>query len=74
MNRMAQSRLLRVASQFKQETDSTEPLFGLSIRGVPAEQFNDLFDETKLSPEMARLAKTVRRHARINSRAGHDQR
>ncbi len=64
MNRMAQSRLLRVASQFKEQKDSTEPFFGSAIRGVPADEFNNLFDETKLSREMERLAKSVRSHAR----------
>jgi hypothetical protein len=64
MNRMSQSRLLRVASQFKQQTDTTEPFFGLAIRGVPADEFNKLFDETTLSRDMERLAKTVRSHAR----------
>jgi hypothetical protein len=64
MTRMAQSRLLRVASQFQQEADATEPFFGLAIHGVPADQFNSLFDEMKLSPEMTRLAKSVRSHAR----------
>ncbi len=62
--RMAQSRLLRVASQFKQQEDTTEPFFGLAIRGVPADQFNNLFDETKLSRDMERLAKSVRSQAR----------
>ncbi len=62
--RMVQSRLLRVASQFKQQEDTTEPFFGTAIRGVPADQFNDLFDETKLSRDMERLAKSVRAHAR----------
>jgi hypothetical protein len=64
MTRMAQSRLLRVASQFKQQDNTTEPFFGLAIRGVPADDFNNLFDQTKLSPEMERLAKSVRAHAR----------
>ena len=64
MTRMSQSRLLRVASQFKQQADTTEPFFGLAIRGVPADQFNSLFDETKLSRDMERLAKSVRSHAR----------
>jgi len=64
MNRMAQSRLLRVGSPFKQQQETTEPFFGASIRGVPADEFNNLFDETKLTPEMERLAKTVRSHAR----------
>ena len=61
---MAQSRMLRVASQFKAQTDTTEPFFGLAVRGVPADEFNSLFDETRLSPEMERLAKSVRSHAR----------
>ena len=64
MSRMGQSRLLRVASQFRQQSDTTEPFFGLSIRGVPADEFNSLFDETKLSRDMERLAKSVRSHAR----------
>ena len=64
MTRMTQSRLLRVASQFKQETETTEPCFGLAIRGVPADEFNSLFDATTLSRDMERLAKSVRSHAR----------
>lgn len=64
MTRMAQSRLLRVASQFKQETDSAEPFFGVAIRGVPADEFNRLFDQTRLSREMERLARSVRARAR----------
>ena len=64
MTRMSQSRLLRVASQFKQQENTTEPFFGAVIRGVPADEFNNLFDETRLSHEMERLAKSVRSHAR----------
>ncbi|HOX55925.1 MAG TPA: hypothetical protein P5205_03405 [Candidatus Paceibacterota bacterium] len=64
MNRMAQSRLLRVASPFKERHDTTEPFFGLAIRGVPADEFNHLFDETRLTREMERLAKSVRSRAR----------
>jgi hypothetical protein len=64
MTRMGQSRLLRVASQFKQQEETTEPFFGLGIRGVPADEFNSLFDETKLTAEMQRLVKSVRSHAR----------
>jgi hypothetical protein len=64
MTRMAQSRLLRVGSQFKQQADTTEPFFGTAIRGVPADEFNDLFDETRLSRDMERLARSVRSHAR----------
>ncbi len=64
MNRMSQSRLLRVGSPFKQQQETGEPFFGLNIRGVPADEFNNLFDETKLTPDMERLAKSVRRQAR----------
>src|SRR5664279_2183523 len=49
--RTRQSRLLGVASQFKQEANTLEPFFGLGIRGVPAVQFISLVDETKLSPD-----------------------
>jgi hypothetical protein len=64
MTRMAQSRMLRLASQFKTETETTEPFFRLGVRGVPADEFNSLFDETRLSPELERLAKSVHAHAR----------
>jgi len=64
MTRMAQSRLLRVAAQFKEQKNTAEPFFGTAIRGVPAEEFNSLFDETRLSRDMERLAKSVRSHAR----------
>ena len=64
MNRMAQSRMLRVASPFKKEENTSEPFFGLAVRGVPADEFNNLFDETKLTPDLERLAKSVRAHAR----------
>lgn len=63
MNRMAQSRLLRVAGQFQKEAPDTEPFFGLAIQGVPADQFNALFDEIIVSPDLQRLAKSVRRNA-----------
>ena len=64
MNRLKQSRLLRVASQFKETRDSTEPFLNVAIRGVPAEEFNTLFDDTRLSRDMERFAKSVRSHAR----------
>jgi hypothetical protein len=62
--RMAQSRLLRVSGQIQRETGATEPFFGLAIHAVPADHFNTLFDETEVSPELERLAQSVRRHAR----------
>ncbi len=62
--RMAQSRLLRVSGQLTKETDATELFFGTSIHGVPAEHFNKLYDEIQVTPEMERLARSVRRGAR----------
>ena len=62
-SRMTQSRLLRVSGRLKTEKDATEPFFGTAIHGVPAEHFNNLFDETKSTPELERLAHAVRRRA-----------
>lgn len=63
-SRMRQSRVLRVSGQLTAEKDNTEPFFGLPIHGVPAAQFNELFDETRVTPEMRSLARSVRRSAR----------
>jgi hypothetical protein len=62
--RMAQSRLLRVSGRLTQEADDTEPLFGTAIHGVPAEHFNSLYDEVRVTPDMERLARSVLRRAR----------
>jgi len=62
--RMAQSRLLRVSGRLTKEADVTEPFFGTSIHGVPAEQFNQLYDELQVTAEMERMARSVRRRAR----------
>ena len=62
--RMAQSRLLRVSGQLMKEADVTELFFGTPIHGVPAEHFNKLYDEIQVTPEMERLARSVRRGAR----------
>ena len=64
MNRMAQSRLLRVSGQVQQESDATEPFFALPVHTVPADHFNRVFDEMAVSGEMARLGRSVRHHAR----------
>jgi hypothetical protein len=65
MHRLRQSRLLRVASRFKKQSDTTEAFLGCAIRGIPADEFNSLFDEIQLSREMKRLATSVRSHARF---------
>ncbi len=62
--RMAQGRLLRVSGQLAKETDATEPFFGTAIHGVPADHFNQLYDELQVTAEMERMARSVRRHAR----------
>lgn len=62
--RMGQSRLLRVSGQARQEAEDREAFFGLSIHTVPADHFNAIYDETKVTDEMVRLAKAVRRRAR----------
>ena len=62
--RMAQGRLLRVSGQLTQETDASEPFFGTSIHGVPAEHFNQLYDELQVTAEMEQMARSVRRRAR----------
>ncbi len=61
--RMSQSRLLRVSGKITEEADDTEPFFGTAIHSVPAAHFNDLFDETALTPEMEKMASAVRRRA-----------
>ena len=62
--RMAQSRVLRVSGQLTREEDATEPFFGTSIHGVPAEQFNALYDQTQVTAEIEHMARSVRRGAR----------
>ncbi len=64
VNRLAQSRLLRVSGQAKTPSDTTEPFFGVSIHTVPAAEFNTLYDELKVTREMEAMARTVRRQAR----------
>ncbi len=61
--RMAQSRLLRVSGRLKQEADDTEAFFNMPIHGVPADHFNDAFDQISVTPEMERLAQAVRKRA-----------
>lgn len=61
--RMAQSRLLRVSGRLEKEADDHVEFFKLPVHGVPAGYFNDLYDATAITPEMKRLAATVRRRA-----------
>lgn len=62
-NRMARSRLLRVSGRINKENEVKESLFNASIRSVPADHFNKVFDETVLSKESEELAKYVRSQA-----------
>lgn len=61
--RMAQSRVLRVSGQLQAEADAREPFFGLAIHGVPAEHFNALYDDVKITPAIEQMARLVRRQA-----------
>lgn len=61
--RMTQGRLLRVSARVEAETETIEPFFGTAVRSVPADHFNALFDETRLTPKMEQLAQFVRRKA-----------
>ncbi|HOD52380.1 MAG TPA: hypothetical protein PK166_07970 [Candidatus Hydrogenedentes bacterium] len=62
--RMAQSRLLRVSGQLEKEADDHIDFFDMPVHGVPAGYFNDLYDATEITPEMKRLAASVRRRAK----------
>jgi len=62
--RLSQSRLLRVSGRLRKEADDREAFFGMPIHGVPVAHFNQLFDESTVTPEMERLARQVRRQAR----------
>jgi len=62
--RMGQGRLLRVSGQVRQPDDAVEPLFGTAIHTIPTDEFNALFDEVRVTPEMDRLARSVLGRAR----------
>jgi hypothetical protein len=62
--RMKQSRLLRVSGKLTAEADENEAFFEMPIHGIPAEHFNQLFDETQLDHEMQQLLSMVRQKAR----------
>lgn len=62
--RLGRSKLLRVSGKLTAEADDREAFLGMPIHGVPADQFNTLFDEIKFSEAMRRLARKVRRDAR----------
>jgi hypothetical protein len=64
MTRLGQSRLLRVSGRTQKESDAVEPCFGLPIHTVPADQFNQIYDDTVVTRDMERLARLVRRNAR----------
>lgn len=60
---MTQSRLLRVSGRLKKEADDREPFFDMDIHGVPASHYNDLYDETAVTPDIEKLARSVRGNA-----------
>lgn len=62
--RMAQSRLLRVSGCLPANPETREPLFGTAIHSVATAEFNAVFDEVSVTPELERLARAVLRRAR----------
>ena len=62
-NWMGQSRMLRISGRYKEAATQTDPFFGTSIQLVPADEFNACFDAVTLTPEIEKLAKTVREKA-----------
>ncbi|MCX5771561.1 MAG: twin-arginine translocation signal domain-containing protein, partial [Candidatus Hydrogenedentes bacterium] len=63
MARMKQSRVLRVSGQVTAESDEPAPFFNCAVHTVPADQFNNLFDETALTDDLRKLARKVHAHA-----------
>ena len=61
--RLAQSRMLRVSGRLQAEADDREAFFNLAIHGVPAEHFNQLFDELAITEADRAMARSVRRRA-----------
>lgn len=64
MARMKQSRILRVSGKATAESDESAPFFDCAVHTVPADHFNNLFDETELTDEMRKLARKVHARAR----------
>jgi L-fucose isomerase-like protein len=62
--RLAQSRLLRVSGRLTAEARDTEPFFQTPILGVPAGEFNALYDEVEVTPEIEQAARAFVRRAR----------
>lgn len=61
---MTQSRLLRVSGKVQRESSSAEPFFGTRIHTIPTDQFNALYDDVEITPDMERMARAVLRGAR----------
>ena len=62
-NRMAKSTMLRISGKYESHTRDTDPFFGTSIQCIPAEEFNACFDSVKLTPDLEKLARSVRARA-----------
>lgn len=57
---MAQNKLLRVSGRLSEEANDHEAFFDMPIVGVPADRYNDLFDEITLDDDMRQLAGNIR--------------
>ena len=62
--RMRQSRMLRVSGRLDKEADAHEAFFDMPIHGIPATQYNELFDAIEVTDDMRRMAREVRGQAR----------
>lgn len=63
-NRMVQSTMLRISGEYKEHAREVDPASGVTIQGIPAEEFNACFDGVELTREMEKMARSVRARAR----------
>lgn len=61
---MAQSRLLRVSGRVDDVVEVDEPDLGTHVVGVPAEEYNALFDAIEVDDAIRRLAAQIKEQAR----------
>jgi len=63
-NRLVQSTMLRISGQYKERTRQVDAASGATIQCIPADEFNDCFDAVQLTPELEKMARSVRARAR----------
>ncbi|RMG05082.1 MAG: hypothetical protein D6741_00030, partial [Planctomycetota bacterium] len=60
---LAQSRLLRVTGRLKERAEAEDTDLGTHIVGIPAEEYNSLFDSIQPDDAIRSLAQTIKREA-----------